>query len=646
MFDLFRSREKSVRYLLGALLTLVALSMVITLVPGYGGGWGSRSSADPTVLAEIGDERVTAQEVRQFITREMKGNGIPKGMEQFYIPMIVQSMVAQRAVALQAAKMGVKITDEQLAEDLRSLLPMLFENGKFAGKEVYAQFLSQQNMSIPEFEANVRTQALQTRLEILALEGVIVTPSEVEEEYRRHNDKIKVAYFGLSQELFKGKVTATPAEVQEFFSKNRDAYRVPEKKSYVIYAIEQGKIAESLSVPDSELLRAYNMNQERFRTPERVKARHILLKTSDKKADEVARIQKRMEDMLKQIKGGADFAELAKKNSEDTGSAVKGGDLDYITRGQTVAEFEKAAFTLKPGEVSALVKTVYGFHIIKVEAHEQAHLRPFAEVKGELAAEVSKAQVFSKMQDLADKIHAMAVKSPAEAEKLAAANGVTVARAERVGAGDPIQEVGVNPQFNEAVSGLPKNGVTPVVQVGPSKLVVAQVLEIFPTHPAEFADVEKQVRESFLAQKAQQLAQEKVKEAGDKVKMINGDLAGLAKQYGAEVKTTELISREAAITGVGAATTIDAAYSKNVGDVIGPILTPGGSFFFKVLEKQPADLTALAAQREQMLLAIKSRRSRERQELFAEGIVQALIKQKKVKVYDDNIKRLAAGYRG
>ena len=249
------------------------------------------------------------------------------------------------------------------------------------------------------------------------------------------------------------------------------------------------------------------------------------------------------------------------------------------------------------------------------------------------------------MQSIADQIRAALVKSAPEAEKIAAANGIVPVRAEKAGPGDPIQEVGISPQFNDGVAGLPRNGVSPIIQIGQNKLVIAQVTEIIPTRPAEFVDVEKQVREALLVKKGQEMSQQKIAEATAKLKSINGDLAGLAKQMGAEVKTSDLVTREGAITGLGAASVVDEAFSRSVGDIVGPIVAPGGSFYCKVVEKQPADLVQLAAQRADMLMQIKSRRSRERAELFADGVVQSLIKQKKVKIFEDNVKKLAAAYR-
>lgn len=646
MFDLFRSREKSVRYLLGALLTLVALSMVITLVPGYGSGWGGGGSSDPTLLAEIGDQKVTATDVRQLLQRE-KGS-IQRGMEQFYIPIAVQQMVAQRAVAYQAARMGMKVTDEELANNVRSMLPQLFENGKFVGNEAYAGFLAQQNFTIPQFEENVRMATLETRLETLALEGTVVTPSDIENEYKHRHDKIKIAYFGISADLFKNKVSVTPEELKAFFEKNRPLYQLPERRSYVIFPIEEAKVADLVHVDDATLQKMYNQNLDAYRTPERVRASHILLKTLDKSPAETEQIRKKAEDLLKQIRGGANFAELAKKYSEDNavngGSAAKGGDLDWVVRGQTVPEFDKAAFSMAPGTVSDLVKTTYGFHIIKVFAHEQAHLQPFPEVRDQIARDAKRGMVFEKMQTLADQIRGELVKSTADAEKLAAANNIVPVRAENVAPGDPIQEVGINPQFTDAAAGLPKNGVTPVVQIGQDKLVVAQVTGIQPAHPAEFSDVEGKVKDALLAQKAQEATQNAIKEATAKVKASGGDLASVAKQFGADVKTSDLVDRDQAITGIGSASTVGEGYERNVGDTFGPIPTPNGTFFCKLIEKEPADLTALAANRATLIQELKSRRANERRELFGDGVVQALIKEKRVKIYDDNIKKLIASY--
>ena len=212
---------------------------------------------------------------------------------------------------------------------------------------------------------------------------------------------------------------------------------MPEKRSYAVALIDQTEVAKQFPVTDEDLRRAYNQNRDRYRLPERVHVRHILLKTTDKPKEELPKIKARAEDLLKQIKGGADFAELAKKNSEDPGSAVKGGDLDWIARGQTVKNFEDAAFSLKPKEISNVITTEYGFHIIQVLEKEEPRVKPFEEVKAELATERRKQVVFDKMQQIADQMRQELVKNPLQVDAIAAKYGAKVMRADKVSPSDP-----------------------------------------------------------------------------------------------------------------------------------------------------------------------------------------------------------------
>jgi peptidyl-prolyl cis-trans isomerase D len=642
MFDLFRSRQKNVRWLLGALLGLVALSMVITLVPNYS-GMGGR--VDQTVIAEIGDETITTADVRQALARASRGGSIPRGLEQVYAPMVVQQMIAERAVAFEASRLGMEVSEEELASAIQMYIPQLFQGGKFAGKEIYSAYLQQMNTTIPEFERDLKKQILLQRIESLALQGTIVTPSQVEQDFRKRNEKIKVAYFQLSPEKYKSQVTATPEEIAANFAQNRGSYTIPEKRDYLIYVIDQEKLAASLTVSESDLRRAYAEQRDRFRVPERVHVRHILLKTADKPPAEVQALRKRIDDLLKQAKGGADFAALAQKNSDDTSSAVKGGDIDWITRGQTVPEFEKAAFTLKPGQLSDVITTVYGFHILKVEQKELAHMRTFEEVKGDLQKEVQQTRASEKVQALADQIHAALGRSAAEAAKLAEANDIKAITAQKVGLEDEVPGIGKNPQFNEGISGLKKGGITPAFAISATQLAVVQATEVYPARPAELAEVQERVKSAVMAVKLRKLVADKSREAAEMVK-TGADLAAVAKKLGAEVKTTSTeFSRDGAAEGIGAAFQLEAAFDKKVGESAGPFELATGTYFVKVTSRTEADMTQLPAQREQIVSGLKSKAGRERRELFTDGLVASLVKQKKIKIYDDNIKRLVSAYK-
>lgn len=642
MFDLFRSRQKTVRYLLGALLSLVAISMVVTLVPNYGDPSGG---ADRQIIAEIGDEVLTVNEVQMVMARELRENRIPPGLESVYVPMFVQQMIAERAVAYQATELGFRLSDAELAETIAGLIPQLYEGGKFVGTETYRAFLAQQNMSIPEFERNVRKQAASSRLEMLALEGVVVTPQDVEAEFIRQNDKARISYVLVNADRFRSQVKISAAELQQRYEENKASFQVPEKRALVVYPISEMAISSTLTVSDEQLRKAYNEQLDRFRTSERVRVRHILIDTRDKSDAEKAELKKKAEGILQQIRGGADFAKLAQEHSQDFGSAQKGGDIDWVVRGQTVPEFEAASFGMKPGQVSDLVNTMFGFHIIRVDAREDARLRPFEEVKDELRADVLRAQVFDRMQTVADQLRAALARSTADGEAFARSNGIQPIQVSPIRPSDPVPGVGTDPNFAESISNLPQGGVTPVIPIGQDRLVVAQVTQVVPARPATLDEVRGQLESSLVTERVQTIFEDRIKEAEERLRLANGDLAAMARAMNFELKTTGPVTRAQELEGLGTALQIGEVFEKNPGETAGPIRLSVGVVFAKLIEKIPADLTELANTRAALTEALKQRRARERRDLFSEGILNELLRKKKVKIYDENVKRLTDRFR-
>ena len=482
MFDLFRSRDKAVRYLLGVLLGIVALSMVVTLIPGY----GTPSGAPEQVVAEIGKEQLTIRQVQQQIQNLTRNKQVPQEMIQHYVPQLIDQMITERAVAYQAERMGFKVSDEDVARAIRSMLTQLFPTGEF-NKDVYARFLSQQGLTIPEFEHNIRTNLLLIQLQNVALEGTIVAPEEVEREYHRKNDKVKVEYVAWGPGDLSSQANVTPADIQAHFNQNRAQFMSPEKRSIHLLIADEAKIGAAVEANDAEVRALYTKNMERYRSPERAKVRHILLNTTGKPAAEIPKIEAKANELLKQIKAGADFAELAKKNSEDPGSAPKGGDLDWVTRGQMVPLFETTAFSLKPKEISNVIKTEYGFHIVQVLEKEQARVKPFEEVRGELATEAKREAVYQKMQSAIDRARAELARNPQQAEQIAAKYGLTYAKADNLARGQSIPEVGTNPELDATIAGMRAGEVSPVIQVAPTKLGIVAVIAVQPSKPAELA---------------------------------------------------------------------------------------------------------------------------------------------------------------
>jgi peptidyl-prolyl cis-trans isomerase D len=642
MFDLFRSRAKAVRILLGAMLLLVAISMVVTLIPGWGGGMGG---PEEQVIAEIGDEVLTARELTRQMQAAMRNRNIPRNLMGVYAPQFIEQMITERAMAFEAERLGFQVSETELARAIRTALPQLFQGGQFAGGDVYAAFLAQQELTVPEFERSFRNQMLVTRLQNLVAEGVVVTPAEVEREYNRRNEKVKLEYVELNAAKYRDQLKIAPEEIRKHYEAQKSAYQLPEKRSLQMLLVDETRVGQRVQVPESELRKAYETNQENYRVPERVQVRHILLKTADKPAAEVSKVQARAEELLKQIKAGADFDELAKKNSDDTVSAAKGGDLGWVTRGQTVEAFEKAAFSLKPKELSGVIKTEYGFHILQVMDKQNAHLRPFEDVKEQIAQERKRQQVYDTMQRLADEAHAALVQRPAQAREMAQKLDLPLVSAEKVGAGDPLPELGPAREVHEAVQGLEKGSVTPVLQVGGNRLVVTVVSEVFPSRTAELAEVEGQVREELVRQRVTQLLDQTAREAAEKAK-ASGDLRQAAKSLGLEIKTTQEFARDGAADGIGPAGLVGEAFDLPAGTVFGPVSSGEQRFICEVQAKIAADPARLAEQRDSVRQDVKMRKARQRIELFQDSLRTGLIRDGKIKIHQDVVNRIVASYRG
>ncbi len=642
MFDLFRSREKSVRYLMGALLTVVALSMVITLVPGYGTG-GSQNNP---VLATIGKEEITLREAQLNLSAAIRDARIPPEIAEHYVPMYINGMISERATAHYARELGLQVTEEEVSRTIRILVPQLFDqSGNFVGRDVYAQFLAQQNLTIPQFEENVKRQLLLKKLEDLVVEGAVVSRADVERQFRKEQEKIKLAWVAMNPQQYRSQAAVSAEEVKAAFEKSRAQYNSAEKRSAQVLSLDEESLAATMQMSDAELRRAYDSQKERFRSPERVKVRHILLKTTEKPKDEVPKIRAKAEDLLKQIRGGADFAELAKKNSEDTVSAVNGGSMDWITRGQTVANFEKTSFSLKPKEISSVIETEYGFHIVQLLEKEDARLKPFEEVKAELASEGRKQAVIERLQATADQAREALAKNPASGEAIARQFGMKFSKAERIEREGVIPEVGLAQELSEAIFAAQRGAVTPVSQVAGNKLAFAVVTDIQPSRPSEFSEVENEVREKLLTEKAGQIAQQKATEFQNRLKAANNDLEKIAKEMNLTVKTTGEFTRTGTPEGIGAASYVADAFTKEVGGVIGPITIPGGSLYAKVVQKIPADPALMGPETAKIQQNLKQEKVRERRDLLSDSIVARLTKSGKIKIHQDVMNRLVAAYR-
>ena len=461
MFDLFRSRQKAVRYMLIGLLSVVALSMVTYLIPGFGAP--AKSTENDGVLAEIGSTKVTAQDVVTAIQPLVQRGQLPPEYIDIYVPQIVDEMVQQRAIAYEFGRLGLTISDEEVLAGLQQEAPQYFKDGVLISKDEYEQKVAAQGMTLQDMVDAMRRKLMLNKVQNIVYASILVPNKELEDEYRRTKERATIEYIGFAAAKFQADVKPTDQEVHALFEAHHAEYLTPEKRSFQVVIVDQAKLEQSMVVPDAELRAAYNASMDSFRMPDRVKAQHILIKTQGKSDAEKKAALAKAEDILKQLKAGADFTQLAQKNSEDSSNAPKGGDLGWFVRGAMVAEFDKAAFAMKPGELSGIVTTEFGYHIIKVTEKESARVKPFDEVKDDLAAELKKQRIAEQMQKTADGVHDALAKAPGSAAEIAKRFGVEVVTVTNSVPGSPVPTLGSVPEIDSALAQMKVKDVSPVL---------------------------------------------------------------------------------------------------------------------------------------------------------------------------------------
>jgi peptidyl-prolyl cis-trans isomerase D len=639
MFDLFRSRDKAVRITLSVLLGLVGLSMVTYLIPTT--GTDSSNPADRTVVASIGKEDLTSQQVSRVIQNMTRSKQLPSELLAIYVPQIVQQMITDRAMAYEANRLGIRVTSDETDNAIFDTLPAEIVKGGKVDAATLNAVLQQQGVTMADLKDDTSRQLAVARLRQIVSEGVVVSPREIADEFHRKNDKVRLDYALLAPAKYQAEAEPTDAEIQAYYDAHKSSFQTTEKRSLAIILLDPIKIPMA-NPTDTELRRDYAAKVDAFRTPERVQARHILIKSD---ASNDAAMKAKAEGILKQIQAGGDFAKLAKENSQDTASAAQGGELGFIVKGQTVPEFEKAAFSLQPGQTSGLVKTTYGYHILQVEKHEQAHLQPFDEVKGKLAAEFFQQSQTAQMQNLADKAVAELHKDPLHPEKAAEALGTTVIRVENFQAGDPIPGIGVSKEIGDAVAPLRKGEMTPGPIVLPgNKVAVASVTDYQPVRQASLEEAKADVRNKASQDKIQEILNKKAAELLAKAQAMGGDLAKAAKEMGLEVKSSPDLNRSGAIEGVGSVSSLPEAFTKPVGTLVGPVTVPGGRVIAKIDAQIPADLSELPAQTAALREQIRQQKTKDRGTMFEDGLKKRLQEERKLKINQDVLTRLVQSY--
>jgi peptidyl-prolyl cis-trans isomerase D len=585
----FDNRKTGMRILLGAVVLVLGGSMLLYLVP-QSPGTGEASSTD--TIAKVGDETVSTAEVRQQLAEIEQRNQVPKQLESLYARQILNQIIFQKEMEYEAKRLGIRVSDQERANRIRQFLPTAYNGDTFVGMDRYASEVQARfQLTVPAFEELIRQGLLQDKFRKLVTDGVSVGPSELQDEFKYRNEKVKLDYAFIKPEDLEAKITPDEAEIKAAYEKNKSRYQVPEKRLVRYGLIDLNQLRQTAQISDDELKAQYQQNIQQYQVPNRVHVQHILLMTVGKTDAEVEEIRQKAEDILKQAKKGAKFEDLAKKYSEDPGTKDKGGDLGWLTQGQTVPEFEKTAFGLEKGKISDLVKTQYGFHIIKVLDKETAHTKPFDEVKDSIKTPLQLAKADKLASDEADQLSATIRRSnKVSLDDLAKQFHLSLADTRPVTATDPILEFGNSKEAKEAIFRLRQDELSLPIRTDRGYLVLS-VKQIQPTHPGSLEEARDKIVAELKQQKATELARTKAQDLAKRVK-AGEQFDAAAKSLGLDAKTSDLFARDGSISGAVSGKQVAAAFQLKPGDVGAPLNLGVNWFVFRVAEKQepnPAD---------------------------------------------------------
>ena len=587
-------------------LVLVIAAFVWLYVPAF---QNADAGSPAETLAEVGGLPITVGEFQRTYARQRQrmqqlygGRLDPAMLERLGLEeQVLSALVEQRLVRLEADRLGLSVDDEALARAIAEA-PAFQQDGRFVGAQEIRRLLDLQGMSVREFEDSMRDQVLAQRLESLVTDGVTVTPQEAEREFRRRTEQVKAEYALVPAERFRPEVVVTDDEVRAAFDSRREEFRIPEKRTVSYLLVDTGALQARAAVTDAEINGYYQEHREEFTEQEQACTSHILVKTkatptsTEGHSEEEAR--KRALAALDQVRAGADFAAVARKVSEDTGSASRGGDLGCSPRGRMQPEFDNAAYSLEPGQVSDIVKTPLGLHVIRLNSRKEETVPALSQVKDRvrqtLIAQKASALVSEKIQAVSDALsRGRSFEEVARAEGLAVQKSAAFARGENPPVLDSPTlvarafelkrgEIGSDPfpvDAGYAFVGLP--------DVQASKL-------------PELAEIQEKVKAALVQEKALERARARASEL--RARAGRTGLEKAAAALGAVRKETPaLVGRGQPLGDLGTSRELEeAVFALPVNALSEPLRTPAGYAVLRVLEKKPFDAVAFEGQKAQI----------------------------------------------
>ena len=502
MFDAVRNNKRIVQ----VFLALITLPFAFFGVESY-----VRSVGTGDDVAKIGEAKITQQQFQQALRdqqerlrAQMGGQFDPKMLDMPQArKAILDDLVDQQLLIQEAGKRKLFASDEAIRQTIGGIDAFKLD-GKFS-PERYEAALKAQGMTPAGFEARLRQDLTLQQLATAVGQSGLMARTVSDRILAMQTEKRDVQEYRIGLDAFLDKVKLADGAAKKFYDENSRQFEMPEQAKAEFVVLSMETIGAQLTVGEAEARAWFDGHKERFQQPEERRASHILI-ASEKLGKDKARAK--AEAVLQDVrKNPTAFADLAKKNSDDPGSAAKGGDLGFFGRGMMVKPFEDATFSLKDGEISGIVESDFGFHIIKLTGIHAAKEKPFAEVKGEIEAELKKAAASRKFAEAAEAFSNIVYEQADSLKPAAEKFSLTVKQSEWLGRqANPASGPLANEKLLAALfsgDSLKNRRNTEAVEIGPNTLVAARILDYKPATLQPFESVKNGIETLLKRQEAQ-----------------------------------------------------------------------------------------------------------------------------------------------
>jgi peptidyl-prolyl cis-trans isomerase D len=591
---MLKSMRESFHHLKWILLAVVAAFIIGFVYVDMGlGGAQQRPTEDLSFAARVNGETITYSDFnralyygQQFTPDMAEAMGLNR--------QVLNSLVEQRLLLQEASRLHLNATPEEVRKRILTV-PVLNPNGKFVGPELYARYVTELGFARPaDFEDEIARGITLEKIESAIQNAVVLSPAAAQAELRRNLENSKIKYVLYSAGNDAANITIAPADVDAFYNANQAKYAHGEQREIKYLVADVARIRSQIVPAEQQIRARYDASKEDFKSPGAAHILHILIKVDMNATQEQdATARAKAESIVKQLRAGADFAKLAKENSQDPSSAGNGGDMGWVDRGATVEAFDQAAFSMPLNTISDPIRTKeYGYHIIKVLARRDAGYRPFEEVRSQitdqLANQMAKDQATAEMTKIAARLREKKPASPAEFAAFAN-DRVSSNDSKWFQKNESVPGLGYNPPLTTWVFSAKQGDVTDQI-IGTNRgPTIAYLTSIRPAGVTALSEIRPRVESDDRVAKASELARQKVAAA----------MAG-ATSIEAVAAKLNLVPQETAVSRQGGIRTIpgdtsaliDAAMSGKVGQLVGPVIAGAGAVAFQITDQKkltPAD---------------------------------------------------------